>query len=36
MDVRGDKGDKIRNKHIRGKTKVVQASKKIAEKRLKM
>ena len=34
MDVR-TRRDKIRNDHIRGTTRVVQASKKITEKRLK-
>ena len=33
MDVRSDK---IRNEHIRGTTRVAQASKKITEKRLKL
>ena len=40
MDMRIDtdnqtRRDKIRNEHIRGKTRVVQASKKITEKQLK-
>ena len=34
MDVRSDKRDKIRNEHIRGTPRVVQAYKKITEKRL--
>ena len=34
MDERSDKVDTIRNEHTRGTTRVVQASKKIKEKRL--
>ena len=35
MDVRVTRRDKIRNEHIRGTTRVVQASKNITEKRLR-